>query len=90
MGRWTFGLGHGLVVEQQVAVGAHSSRLAAGEVRPDAGVRVQAEREVVLNQVLPAHPKVHRVPVAIKIYHRGHLTMKYYTWCNIDLFFVSI
>mmetsp|Transcript_13194 Transcript_13194/g.39937 ORF Transcript_13194/g.39937 Transcript_13194/m.39937 type:complete len:502 (-) Transcript_13194:1382-2887(-) len=57
-----FGLGHGLVVEQQVAVGAHSSRLAAGEVRPDAGVRVQAEREVVLNQVLPAHPKVHRVP----------------------------
>ena len=62
--RRTRGLGHLLGVEHQVAVGAEGARLLARPPRPHAGVRVQAEAEVVLDQVLAADPQVQRVPVS--------------------------
>ena len=58
----TRGLGHLLGIEQQVAVGAEGARLAVGAAAPHGDVVVQAEREVVLDQVLAGHSQVHGVP----------------------------
>ena len=51
----TGGLGHLLRVEQQVAVGAHRARPLVGLPRPDRGVVVQREGQVVVDQVLAGH-----------------------------------
>ena len=60
--RRTRGLGHLLGVEHQVAVGAERARLPIFVPSPHARVRVQAEAEVVLDQVLAADPQVQWVP----------------------------
>ena len=45
-------LAHLLVVELQVAVAAHGAGPQVGPLLPDGCVRVQAERQVIVDQVL--------------------------------------